>query len=157
MNKKEIILALILVSYLLVFFSIEFIEKSEMMKINSTMPIPMVELHANGTTRSYEVPNPVEFNYFLVLMYLPVLYIFPILLSLMGMGFWGIFFGMSHWNPENLPFLVIIPVLLSVASMFLIIRYTKDLDMWKRIVFTYLYFVFISGFPLLLNAENVGR
>ena len=159
MKSRESILVLIIIGYLLANFSFLVFEYGITFENNKDIPIQMVELFGNGTTRSFEIENPSpDPDIFTSISAAGMRMIFALPFAIAEIGMVSVPIGLLQTHlfvpPEGfriLVFWVIAMITIPISYVF-----SRDIPLWRRIPYVYLLAAIISGTPLLLN-ENFGR
>ena len=159
LKTRELILVSIIIGYVLVVFSFLVLEYSITFEKNKDIPIQMVELFGNGSTRSFEIENPSPDPDIFTSIFAAGMKIgFPLPFAIAGLGLVGapIGFLQTHLFVPPEGFRVLVFWIIAMISIPINYLFTKDIPLLRRIPYIYLLAAIISGTPMLLN-ENFGR
>jgi len=156
MKTRELILVLIIIGYLLSVFSYLVIEYSITFENNKDIPMQMVELFGNGTTRSFEIENPSpDPDIFTSIFAAGMRVAFALPFAIAGLGLVSVPIGLLQTHlfvpPEG--FRVLVFWIIAMITIPINYLFTKDIPLWRRIPYIYLLPALISGTPLLLNSD----
>jgi len=160
MRTRELILALIIIGYLVAVFSFLVIEYEVQFQNYEPEPMQMVELFGNGSARSFEMENPpISYPSIFASMGMSAMrffYALPFAIAGIGLIFTPIGFLQTHLfvPPEGFRLLVFWTMaIITIPLSFLL---SKDVSLWRRILYIYVLAAIISGTPMILN-ENFGQ
>ena len=161
MIKNEKILGLVILSIILATTSVHAVQYGIQFEENKGIPMEMVEVFANGSSRIYEVPTSTPHSVLIALFgILPALmkigYALPFVIG--GLGFIGGPMAFLHGNlslsSDGLR--VVIFLILSIISIPITFYLSREIVFWRRIPYIYFITALISGIPIMLS-ETFGQ
>ena len=159
MKTRELILVSIIIGYLLAVFSFLVIEQEIKFQNYERKPMQMVELFGNGSSRNYEIenisPDPNLF-YSIGIVMIKLAFALPFVIA--GIGIIGVPMALIHSNlvmsPEGIRSLVF--WIMAFVSIPITVMFSKDISLYRRVPYIYVFVVLISGTPVLLS-DSFGQ
>ena len=156
MKTRELILVLIIIGYFLAVFSSLAIEYNIALENNKDRPIMMVKVDGNGTVTRYQVPNPapdpdISTGIFLAMERFTLA--LPFAIAGLGMISGPMILITNNFSIPPEGYRVMGLWLIAMSTIPITFLFSKDIPLFRRILYIYLLAALISGAPLLFNSE----